>query len=325
MVHRTKNRRIKCYLTFLFSFVVTLPAFSQFDAQMSQYMFNMPEYNPASIAENGMINASLHIRKQWLNMPGAPFTTFATINAPLATREKAIHGLGAKFTRDEIGAFNNLGFHLQYAYKRKIGKSMLSLGADFGAVTVGFVYDSIRAEVNSEYHDFLGDEAIPTADDTGSSFDLSLGAFYSAPKYYLGVSYVHLNAPRIKLNDDRTQFNIKGKLYATGGYDISFREPKWQLRSSALFKSDFVTWQAEVSSRMEFDQKFWGGLSYRYQDAVVVFGGASLMNGLVIGFSYDVSASNMIKANWGSPEVLISYSFNFDFGNSSRYKSIRIL
>ncbi len=319
------NRKKRSLVALLFSVCMIPFTFAQFDAQVSQYMFHMPAYNPASIGENGMINVTGQYRMQWMGMPGAPQTLHFTINAPLKSSEKVTNGLGIKFQRDGIGAFVNQTGHLQYAYKRKIGKNTLSLGADLGFVSVGFVHDSIRAEVNSEYHDFLGDAAIPTADDTGSNLDLSLGAFYSAPKYYLGISYVHLNAPRIKLNDDRTQFNVNGALYATGGYDLSFREPKWVLRSSALFKSDFTSWQAEVSSRMEYDQKFWGGLSYRYQDAVVVFLGANLMSGLMIGFSYDAPASKMIKASWGSPEVLISYSFVFDLGNNSRYKSIRIL
>ena len=320
-----RNNQKKCLLTFLFALWLTMPVSSQFDPQISQYMLHMPTFNPASVSENGMINASGTIRQQWLGMPGAPFTTIITVIAPLKMSEKSTNGLGIKFLIDNIGAFNNRAGYLQYAYKRKIGKNTLSLGADLGFVSVGFIADSVRADVNSEFHDFLGDTAIPTTDDTGSDFDMALGAFYSAQKYYLGVSYVHLNTPKISLNEEKTAFKVRGVLYATGGYDFSFREPKWKLRNSTLIKSDFTSWQAEISSRIEYNELFWGGLSYRFQDAAVVFFGAQLPAGMTLGVSFDVPASKMIKAQWVSFEAYLSYSFMFDSGKNSRYRSIRIL
>lgn len=313
-------------MAFIFSIVVVCPASAQFEAQLSQYMFHNPTFNPASIAEDGMINVSGQHRMQWLGMPGAPQTTYFTVNAPFSSRTKTTQGVGIKFLNDKIGAFSNQSAHLQYAFKRKFGDKMLSLGADIGFVSVSFIHDSIgNADIKSDFHDFMGDAVIPTADDTGMNLDLSFGAFYSAPKYYLGISYVHLNAPRIKLNEERTQFNVKGILYATGGYDLNFRNPKWSLRSSSLVKSDFVSWQAELSSRLEYKERFWGGVSYRFQDAVVVFAGLNVMNGLVAGYAYDLPTGKILGQSSGSHEVFLSYSFAFDFGKKSRYKSIRIL
>lgn len=323
---RKGNKKNKCLWAFVFLIMAACPVYAQFEAQLSQYMFHTPTFNPASIAEDGMINVSGQHRMQWIGIPGAPQTTYFTINAPFSTRAKSTQGVGIKFLNDKIGAFSNQSAHLQYAYKRKFGDKTLSLGADIGFVSVSFIHDSIKnAEVNSEFHNFIGDAVLPDKDDTGMNLDLSFGAFYSTPKYYLGISYVHLNAPRIKLNDDKTPFNVKGILYATGGYDLYFKNPKWALRSSTLIKSDFVSWQAELSSRLEYDQRFWGGLSYRFQDAVVVFAGLNVMNGLVVGYGYDLPTGKILGPSLGSHEIFLSYSFAFDFGKKSRYKSIRIL
>lgn len=317
----------KCLLTLLFSLCVYLPVFSQFEAQQSQYMFHMPTFNPATVGENQMINVSGQHRIQWIGMPGAPQTTYFTINAPFKMGEKVTHGLGIKFLNDKIGASSNQSAHFQYAYKRKIGKGTASLGVDVGFVSVGFIADSIRnATINSEFHDFLGDATIPAADETGMNVDLSVGAFYSAPKYYLGLSYVHLNAPKIRLNDDKSEFNVRGVMYFTGGYDLRLPNPKLALRSSALAKSDFTTWQAELSSRLEIDKKYWGGLSYRFQDAVVVFAGLNIMSGLTLGYAYDLPTGKMLTVSSGSHELFLQYSFVFDSnGGKNKYKSIRIL
>ncbi len=327
MVKQIGNTGKKYMAAVLFSWIVCLPVYAQFEAQMSQYMFHSPTFNPASVGENQMINVTGQHRIQWLGMPGAPQTTYFSLNSPFQSGKKVTHGLGIKFLNDKIGAFTNRSAHLQYAYKRKIGKGTASLGMDVGFVSVGFVYDSIKnATINSEFHDFMGDAAIPTADETGMNLDLTLGAYYSAPKYYLGVSYVHLNAPRIKLNDEKSEFNVRGVLYATGGYDVQLANPKFMIRSSSLFKSDFITWQAELSSRAEYDKKYWGGLSYRFQDAVVVFAGISIMNGMTIGYAYDLPTGKMLTVSSGSHEIYLSYSFLFDTNRyKNRYKSIRIL
>lgn len=128
------------------------------------------------------------------------------------------------------------------------------------------------------------------------------------------------------MNDEKTKFKVRGIGYATGGYNFKLPFDKMILKSSALFKTDYVTWQAEVSSIVEYDEKYWGGLSYRYQDAVVIFTGLNIMNGLTIGYAYDIPAGKMITASSGSHELILKYSFLLDFGNNkNRYKSIRFL
>ena len=149
MVKLVGNTGKKWATMLLISLFYNLPVFSQFEAQLSQYMFHTPTYNPASVGENQMINVSGQHRIQWIGMPGAPQTTYFTLNAPFKSGEKVTHGLGLKFLNDKIGAFTNQSAHLQYAYKRKIGNGTASLGMDLGFVSVGFVFDSIKTQLST--------------------------------------------------------------------------------------------------------------------------------------------------------------------------------
>lgn len=326
MTVQFENKITKRIVVLIFSIASILPVFSQFESQLSQYMFHPAVFNPASIGEGGMVNVTGQHRIQWLGMPGAPQTTFFSLNAPFKMGKTLTQAVGLKFLNDKIGAFSNQSANFQYALKKNIDKGVLSIGTDIGFVSVGFMYDSIKnSNISSEYHDITGDTHIPTADETGMNLDLSLGVFYSAPKYYVGISYVHLNNPVIKLGD-KSKFNIKGVVYATGGYDLAFENPKLVLRSSALLKSDYKTWQTDLSTRMEYDKRFWGGLSYRYQDAIVVLAGMNLFSGISIGYAYDLPTGKMLTVSSGSHEFYLSYSFAFDTSkNKNRYKSIRIL
>lgn len=238
MTNPFENKKTKRIVLLIFSMACTLPAFSQFEAQLSQYMFHPATYNPAAIAEGGMINVTGQHKIQWLGMPGAPQTTFFTINAPFRGSKTVTQGLGIRFLNDKIGAFTNQSAGLQYSFKKNIGKGVLSMGADLGFVSVGFIADSVKkSDINSEYHDFSGDMTIPTADENGMSLDMSVGAFYSAPKYYAGISYVHLNAPAVKLGE-KSIFHVRGVMYLTGGYDAAFANPKLLLRTSTLVKTE---------------------------------------------------------------------------------------
>jgi type IX secretion system PorP/SprF family membrane protein len=312
----------KVVLSILLSIVCLGSVFSQFDAQMSQYMFNNSAFNPAAVGEENMIQITGQHRIQWVGMPDAGQTTYFGINSPLKI-EKSLHGFGFQFLNDKSGLFTNQTAQLQYAFKKKFGNGILSLGAGIGFVSLGFEgsKDSIPA---SEYHKTT-DPLIPTTDVAGISFDMSIGAFYSTPKLYAGLSYSHLNNPTVNWSTN-IDFTEKGTLYFTGGYNWTIPDTKFVIKPSTLLKTDFSSMQLDLSSRLEYDNKYWGGLSYRIQDAVVIMAGINISGGLSIGYSYDLPTSQIITVSSGSHEILLVYSFEYvSEKRKSKFKSIRLL
>jgi type IX secretion system PorP/SprF family membrane protein len=208
-----------------------------------------------------------------------------------------------------------------------LGKGKLNVGTGLGFVSVGFSGDSIsKYPINiGDYHDLLSDPALPTTAVNGMQFDMGLGAWYRAEKWYAGVSYRHLNNPTVDW-DGKYKFTQTGGMYVTGGYDFDIPDKKVVLTPSALWKTDFAGWAIDLSARAEYDGKFWGGLSYRVVDAIVIFGGLNIMNGLSVGYSVDISTNKLITANYGSHELMLMYSFAYVFEKKkNKYKSIRFL
>ena len=326
MTYNKDIKKIKnALLVVVFLVVSHVSVFSQIEAQITQYMFHQAAYNPAAIAENRMINITGQHRIQWMGIPGAPQTTFFSANMPFKLG-KSTHGVGIVFLRDQAGAFLNQSANVQYAYKKRMGDGVLSAGAGVGFISIGFIAEMLKNDIESEYHgkDKI-DNKVPTTDEYGMGLDVNLGLFYSAPKYYLGVSYAHVNNPSFQLGD-KTTFHTRGIAYFTGGYDVGFDESKFLVRSSSLVKTDFTTFQVDLSSRLEYDKRFWGGLSYRFQESVAVFGGVNLFSGMMVGYSYDIPTMKLFSLKNGSHELFISYSFAFDTSkNKNKYKSIRIL
>ena len=300
------------------------PIFSQFDAQFSQYMFHNSSFNPAAVGEGDMIQITGQHRIQWVGMPNGGLTTVFSINSPLKIG-KVSQGIGLKFLNDKVGQFSNQSVHLQYAYKKRLGEGTLSLGTDLGFESIGFNGDSVRAISLGSYHDIAGDIQIPKTSVSGIGFDMSLGLFYSTPKYYGGISYLHLNNPTVSWGE-LIKFKQTGSLFITGGYNWALPNTKYVIKPSTLIKTNFSSLQLDLSGRVEYDSRLWGGLSYRLQDAVVLMAGVNIAGGLSIGYSYDIQTSKIATVSSGSHEVMVSYSFEYVFEKTkSKYKSIRIL
>lgn len=326
---RMKNIRMK---RIVFSFFLTFAFLSclraQFDAQSSQYMLNAPVFNPAAVGETGMMDFTFGYRQQWVAMPNSGHTLNVNLNTPLNFAGKQ-HGIGINILDDEVGLFTNRGVHLQYAYNFKIGEGKLNLGTQLGILSVGFKGDSVRLPQTPNgaiYHD-TSDPAIPTTSVQGMGFDIGFGAWYTYKKFYTGASFSHLNQPVIEWND-KYSYVPASTFYLTGGYSFSAIDPKYVFQPSMLFKTDFTAFMIEVSTLLQYNNQYWGGVSYRYGDAVGILAGINIGNGLSIGYSYDLPVSQIIKASWGSHEVLFSYEIMVQTGANSRrkkYKNIRIL
>lgn len=315
----------KVVLSILLLLFCFCSVFSQFDAQLSQYMFHNSAFNPAAVGEGDMIQITGQHRIQWIGMPNAGQTTVFSINTPIKI-ENSSHGLGFIFVNDKVGIFTNQTAHLQYSFKKRLKTGVLSLGADFGFVSLGFSGDSINKNIPiGDYHDLSGDPQIPQTKVAGMSFDMNIGVFYSTPKFYGGLSYSHLNGPVVNWTD-KIDFKPQSTMYLTGGYNWTLSDPKFELKPSTLLKTDFSSLQLDVSARLEYDSKYWGGLSYRIQDAIVIFAGINIAGGLSIGYSYDLPTTQIITVSSGSHEIMMFYSFEYVFQKkNNKYKSIRIL
>ena len=214
------------------------------------------------MGENNLIQITGQHRIQWVGFPNAGQTTVFSINSPLKLG-KSENGIGFRFLNDRAGLFTNRSAQFQYAYKKRIFGGLLSGGADVGFVSIGFHGGSVNVAnhvINiGEYHkDMASDPSIPQTSVAGMSMDMSVGVFYSTPRYYGGLSFTHLNHPTVNL-DDKSNLDLLGTMYLTGGSSYKLANPLYVLKPSALLKTDFRALQIDVSTRVEYDNKYWGG------------------------------------------------------------------
>jgi len=316
----------KIFVSFFFFLLLIVNCYAQFDVQMSQYMLNNSFYNPAFIGEGDLVQLTGQIRNQWLGMPNAGVSSIVGANAPIKFGSENF-GVGVRLLKDAVGLFTQQNMYTQFAYKKKIEKSMLSFGIDVGIISMGFNGTKVKTNFlpGDDFHSSIAsDPLIPKTEVQGTSLDLCIGGLFSTPQYYAGLSVASLNAPVIAWENN--EIKRQPSFFLTGGYNWTLTDPKYVVKPSMLFKTSLSTYQIDLSARLEYDNKYWGGLSCRVQDAIVVLGGLNLAGGLSVGYSYDLPTTQIISVSSGTHEVFLNYSFAFVTNTRvSKYKSIRYL
>ena len=107
-------------------------------------------------------------------------------------------------------------------------------------------------------------------------------------------------------------------IYLMGGITKTefMGNPNLELLPSIMLRRMAVT-QVELSALLRYQKKLWGGLNYRSTaDALSIMLGYQISNakskldGLRIGYSYDITLSRIFKVSSGSHEIQLNYCFD---------------
>ena len=288
-----------------------LVANAQQDPQFSQNMFNSLAINPGYAGSNSAISATALHRSQFIGFKDAP----TTMNLGVEGTLPMLHGgMGLNVTTDKLGKNEFLGLNLSYAYRVELAGGDLGIG-----LSVGMLQDGISGEYTPEAP---GDASIPGVD-KGSGFDFGGGLYYTSEKIYMGVSSTHINEPLVASSEDLLQ--VERHYYLTAGY-IHELSPLLVLMPSVFVKSDGVSASFDASALLEYNNRFWGGVSLRSSEAsmAVALLGMKLNENLKFGVAYDVPVSAV--SGVGTMEFMVNYSFVIDYSKVVKgFKNPRLL
>ncbi|MCK3686346.1 type IX secretion system membrane protein PorP/SprF [Maribellus sp. YY47] len=309
--------------------MVHMVVFAQQDPQYTNHMYYKLGTNPGYAGSEDAISGILLNRYQWAGFGGGePVTMVFSVNAPVKAFG-APGGIGINIVRDQLGYNNNMWINFNYAYKVTTGLGTLGIGVSPGFYNYNIspeewsTPDGINGGGGTTGGD-TGDNSIPSEETSQLAFDVGLGAYLYSRDYYLGISASHLNQAAVKY-DEVEVYYLARHYYVMGGYNIKLSDPLFQLRPSFLLKSDIAGWQLDLNANVVYNDKFWGGLSYRVQDALAFLMGVELFNGLRVGYAFDLTTSAIGRNTLGSHEFFVGYSINLERSRSQKYKSIRFL
>lgn len=310
-------------ITFFFLLFGFFTAQSQQLPQYTQYMFTKLALNPGYAgASNGICVTGL-VRQQWVGFKEtdaqgntsniAPETYLVSVHSPVKMLRG---GLGATIVQDQIGYYNDISVNLIYAYQTTLGAGDLGIGLQLSLLNKSLDFGKLRP----------GDTNDPIlngkADETDMYFDGGLGLYYRVPEsYYLGLSAYNLLETKKK---DGTQFNLRRQFNVMGGLEFNFpNTPEIDIMPSFIIKTDGASTQIDLTTLLRYKNKFWGGASFRFQDAVALIVGFDYKN-FNIGYSYDINTSAI--GTTGTHEIRASYCFKIEVDKVRKiYRNTRFL
>jgi type IX secretion system PorP/SprF family membrane protein len=289
--------------------VITVSA--QQDPQFTQNMFNKLANNPGFAGSRGVIATSFLHRSQWMGFEGAPSTQNFSVDAELPF---LYGGIGLNVVKDKIAEFSNLGIQASYAYRTELGLGQIGMGMSVGMYQNGLDGGKLK-EAQS------GDPSIPGGIVKGSSLDIGAGIYYNTQDVYIGLSSAHMTEPTIEWPDGQN-FNLTRHYFLIAGYyhEIS---SLLSLNPSIYLKSDGATSQLDINTNLIYNNKMWGGVSYRLDEGISLLAGMNVNEDLRFGLAYDVT---MMNAMTNSIEFMLGYNFKIKTNKAiSKYKNPRFL
>lgn len=316
---------MKRNITLLFLVFLSSVAFSQQEAQFSHNMFNNMAINPGYAGSNDAICATAIARQQWVGFKdadgnkGAPQTYLFSLDGAV----NPLHGgLGMTIFQDQLGFEKNLGVKLAYAYRLSAGPGQLGIGAQ-----VGFLNKSIDFTKFKPID--ITDPKLQGQKETNMATDFAFGLFYKIEnKLYFGLSASQLSQTDVEFSSALASPTLARHYYVSAGYYYPLpNNPALEINPSILIKTDFASTQFDINGLLKYNNQFWGGVSYRATDAIVILLGMNYKN-FHFGYSYDVTTSSMGASgrSSGSHEVMVGYCFKIirEFQPQS-YKNPRFL
>lgn len=297
---------MKLFTRIIFYFaLLPLPALAQQHPLFSHYMFNGLYINPAYAGSKDFVSSTLIARKQWTGFEGAPSTQIASLHAPLNNKKM---GLGVVISNDKIGITNETDFYGSYSYHLPMSNGKLALG-----LSAGFSY------YKSKFSDLTVWDPDDPVYETNSLSNIlpnfGVGAYYYTKKFYAGLSVPQLlsydpeQALHIKVDKvhkvSRHYFLTSGVIISTSG-ELKFR-PSFMVKYANNAPVQF-----DISLNTLISEIIWVGASYRSSDAVVLMLEYQVSRKLRVGYSYDLTLSEMRNYSTGSHEIIIGYDFGFN-------------
>lgn len=289
---------------------------AQQDPQLSNYMFNVMEFDPAYAGSENQLSAVLQARSQWDGITGHPFTGIAGIHTPLQTINS---GIGIEITGDQAGQFNTFGAHINYAYIIKLKKNaVLSLGAQGGVMQESLNGANLRAPQGVYTGGTINhnDPIIPDALASSTAPDAGIGAFFHSNKLAIGISAQHVLPSNFLFSgpSENAEVSLTQTYYGYASYYITLSKIL-TLRPCVLIKADSTHEQVDGDLILMYKDLFYVGAGYRgfsstTQDAGIILVGIKLSANWYFGYSYDLTLSGLAGYESGTNEIYLRYTYS---------------
>ena len=293
------------------------------DPQFSQ-VFAAPLYlNPALTGNTGQDRVAFTHRRQWMGL-GYGYLNYAASYDHNFRKQRV--GLGFSIIKDQAGIHGLQFTEFAGSISKDISTGPLSgfrMGMKLGYTSRGFDRDKLLFW-DQLYNGGDVSASTPFATDQVNYFDSGAGLLYYTPTIWAGLNVNHLNKPNQSFMNQEARLPMKFSLHA--GADIPLKRPgkhytQTTLRPVMIYKFQQDWDQLDVGGYLQEGNLRFGlwyrGLpinkkgepDYRNTDSFVFMFGAEIAEQLQLGYSYDITISNLTVRSGGSHEISLIFEW----------------
>jgi len=284
---------------------------AQQDPMYTQYMFNTQTINPAYAGTWESFSFMVLGRQQWAGLEGAPQTYTFSMQAPLKNERIA---LGLNLINDVVGLEKRFYMFGDYSYLLPINEDMkLRLGLKGGFTNYS---NNLQEYQTNAPGSGITDPAFTGEIDRKFVPNFGVGAFLYGEKYFVGFSIPKIighefdnNYNNLSVSYELRHYFLTAGLVFDLGENIKFKPT---MLTKATFSSETgAPVELDLSANFLIKERFWLGAMYRIGDSYGFIAQWIIDKKLRIGYSYDITTTNLQNFHSGSHEVMISYEMRF--------------
>lgn len=312
----------------------------------TQYILNNYILNPAVAGIENYTDIKVSTRNQWTGIPGAPITTYVSINGPIGKSDYRTnatsfdvpgvnprgnqywdeyssaadphHGVGLIISNDRAGYINRWNMTATYAYHRPIG-ARTTLAAGFNAAISGINIDVSKATFSDGQPDLAF--ALATGQIRKVTPEFGAGLWLYSARLFAGISVLNIIPNKAKFTnaaDYGTYYTPN--YFATLGYRVGLGEDFSVIPSVNLQYWQPQLYGAHGNVKLQYRDKAWVGGSYRYSNFLRGYSGmagfyiSSLLNA---SYSYEVATNARLRNYTGNThEVMIGITLGNKYSDN---------
>lgn len=317
--------RVKAGLI-LVMFSLTFTAIGQNDFFFNHYMFNPSYYNPAWVGVENEAFVTGHHRSQWLGYEssfdgtgGAPSSQLVSLVIPVQGK---ISGVGLSLSNDRVANLTNLQARFSVSGKKEFR---------FGSLYIGVMPSLFSQTLDfNQFRPVEPEPGLSQGKESQLQFDLSAGLYLESNRnYFIGFSAVNILEPSFDYGTELAGGNslsnsISTNYLISAGTSIGIARD-FVFKPTTLIRTDFKSYTYELSALAYYQEKMWGGLSFRRSESIsLLLGYAFLDNQLRFGYAFDYVVKDREAKQPTSHEIYIRYNLpNLVFGGRKAVKTPR--
>jgi type IX secretion system PorP/SprF family membrane protein len=314
------RKKIAIVVSFIL-FLLTLSKYSiAQDPHFTQFYANPLYLNPAFAGSTRCPRIVFNFRNQWPNIAG----TYVSTTFSFDTKVEAVSGgLGLQFLHDNAGqgTMSITGFSGMYAYQLSITREF-SMAFGFEATMRQKKLDWTKlyfGDMIDPKYGFIYNTLEVKNKDIVSYPDFSAGVLGFSKRYYAGFAVFHLNTPDEYFLSPSSKLPMKYTGHAGAVVPLDGRYGDSNISPNIIYQQQQDFRELNLGIYLNNGPIVFG-LWYRNADAIV--GLIGLQQKMVkMGYSYDITLSNLGMVTAGSHEISLQLLFKCK-GHRPKFRTV---